>query len=199
MRPRNSICQLLIVVAFFAIGFAALGNPTEFWAWCSFAIALAIVGFACLEVLLSRGSDRRRFVAMAVCGGGYLMLTFNPWFSTEVSPYLATTWIIDHLPQPNPGILECPDDNTSVPGAGLQTYSVSGFQRWNYVATVVPATDTRQQIGHSIFAIVFACLGGLAARLITVARSEPRIQTDHQIYTFDQIEKLVGQQASNDG
>ena len=129
MRPRVSIRRLLGVVAFFAVSFAALANPTDLWASCVFSLALATFGMACLGAAFARGPSRAGFTGMATFGWGYLMLAFGPWFCAEVRPHLVTTWVIDNLPQPSLGILKCPDDDKVLPGAGNLSYSVSGFQR----------------------------------------------------------------------
>jgi hypothetical protein len=178
MRPRVSISRLLAVVAFSAVGFAALANPTDLWASCLFSLALATFGLACLGAAFARGPSRAGFTGMATFGWGYLVLAFSPWFCAEVRPHLVTTWVIDNLSPPSLGILKCPDDDTVLPGAGNLTYPVSGFQPWN---SITPATapasaiGARERIGHSIFAFVFAFMGGLAARLLAARRPDDRI------------------------
>jgi hypothetical protein len=177
MRPRVSISRLLAVVSFFAIGFAALANPTDLWASCLFSLALAAFGMACLRAACVRGASRAGFVGMASFGGGYLTLAFSPWIGAEVRPRLVTTWVIDRLPQTSLGILKCPDDDAAPSGVGNLSYSVSGFQRWSYTrpaAAPASAIGARQRIGHSIFAFVFAFMGGLAARFLAAGREPSR-------------------------
>ena len=178
MRPRVSIRRLLAVVAFFAVGFAALANPTDLWASCLFSLALATFGLACLGAALARGAIRAGFTGMASFGGGYLMLAFGPWFCAEVRPHLVTSWVIDNLPQPGLGILKCPDDDTVLPGVGNLTYPVSGFQRWNSLTPAMAtasAIGARERIGHSIFAFVLAFMGGLATRFFAARSPDDRI------------------------
>jgi hypothetical protein len=172
MRPRVSIRRLLAVVAFFAVGFAALANPTDLWASCLFSLALATFGLTCLGAAFARGPRRAGFAGMASVGGGYLMLAFGPWFCAEIRPHLLTTWVIDNLPPPSLGILKCPDDDTVLSGAGNLSYSVSGFQRWNSVApatAIASLIGARERIGHSLFTFVFAFMGGLAARFLAAS------------------------------
>jgi hypothetical protein len=175
MRVRLSIGHLLGVVGFCGIGFAALADPSELWASCLFTLALCVLGLICLGAAFGQGQRRASYAGAGFFGWGYMLLAFGPWFASEVRPHLATTWVINNLPQRNPGIgiLECPDDNTVVPGPP-PSFPIGGFQRWAFSTPVtMPASfvDSRQRIGHCLFALIATLVGRIAAQSF-VARSQ---------------------------
>jgi hypothetical protein len=171
LRLENGLAeglrQLITSIVLCAVGIAALAEPTKIWASVLFTLALIAFGVAALAAVFSRGSDQVSYTGFAFFGWAYLLLAFGPCFCAEVRPHLPTTWIIEHLPQKRLDILKCPEDLTTIPGGGNLTYSVSGFQRWNAVAFVAtPGLDVsiREQIGHSLFALIVAFAASIIAR-----------------------------------
>lgn len=167
MRPQISIRLLITSIFLCGIGFAALTEPTRLWASVLFALALFAFGVATLAAVFSRGSNRVTYTGFVFFGSVYLVLAFGPWFREEVRPHLPTTWLIENLPQKHSEILKCPDDLETIPGPGNLTYSVGGFHRWNSVPFVAsPKLDVsiREQIGHSLFAFIFAFMASSIAR-----------------------------------
>jgi hypothetical protein len=175
MRIRLSIGCLLVVIALCGIGFAALVDASELWASCVFVLALCVLGLTCLGMAFGQGRRRVNYAGAAFFGWSYMLLAFGPWFSSEVRPHLATTWAIDSLPWRSPGIgiLECPDDNTTVPGPS-PSFPIGGFHRWGSNTPVLISASflgPRQHIGHCIFAFIAAWVGGIAASHLTCKSS----------------------------
>jgi hypothetical protein len=167
MRLRISIRRLITSIGLCGVGFAALAEPTKLWATVLFVLALIAFAVAALAAVFTHGPNRINLTVFAFFGSAYLVLAFGPWFREEVRPHLPTTWIIEKLPQKHLEILKCPEDLESIPGPGNLTYSVSGFQRWNAVPFVTsPNLDVsiREQIGHSLFAFIFAFMASSIAR-----------------------------------
>jgi hypothetical protein len=92
-----SIRNLMACVLVSAVGLAALRNASDLWAGMMLLIALAAVGVAVLGAVILRGWDRHWWAGFAFFGGGYLVLTLAPGFSTEVGPRLVTAMALDHL------------------------------------------------------------------------------------------------------
>lgn len=167
MRLRISIRQLITSIGLCGIGFAALTEPTQLWASVLVTLALIAFGVATLAAMFSRRSNRVTHAGFAFSGSAYLMLAFGPWFREEARPHLPTTRIIEKLPQKHLEILKCPDDIESIPGPGNLTYTVIGHQPWNaapFVASPNLDVSIREQIGHSLFAFIFAFMASSIAR-----------------------------------
>lgn len=100
MRParrRFSILTMMGVIASFALVTAALGDPSDLWSSIAFSMAIAAVGFALICSITLSDRDRLPWIGSALIGGSYLLMSFGPWFSTEVRPHLLTTPMMDWL------------------------------------------------------------------------------------------------------
>lgn len=169
MPLRLSIGHLLAVVAFCGVGLAALAKPNDFWVACVTTSTLLLLCSFCLGAAFERGQRRASFAGAAFIGWGYMLFAFGPWFSDEVRPYLATTWIVENLPLRNSGvgILPCPTDDTIVTSALRSSLPLNGYQPWGSAAAgMIPASalDFRERIGHHISALIAALIGSIAAR-----------------------------------
>src|SRR5438270_8186539 len=96
-RPRFSIAGLMFVVLLIAVGVAALRSASQLWAGMIFTLTLALLGVAVIGVIYRRGARRAFWLGATLFGGGYLIVSFGPWFATEVRPYLVTSALLDAL------------------------------------------------------------------------------------------------------
>jgi hypothetical protein len=187
MRPRFSVARLLAVIALCGVGFAALRSPSHLWASAVFAVALGSLPLALLNAIYRRERQRAFWVGFLVCGAAYFAATKGPWFRDEFGPRLVTTAALDLLyirvaPPPTgaggdpftwakaavldeSGSKEYftfvspprtqwaewtePDRTT---GLGLQVSKIT-----------LVSPETFRSIGHSLFTLVLAALGGLYA------------------------------------
>jgi hypothetical protein len=147
------------------MGFGALREAGDLLASALFTVTMGLLGLASLAAAVDRGPSRPRFAGFALLGGAYATLAFGPWFSSHVRPMLPTTWAIDHIPQPSIGILECPDDNTIIPGEGQLSYVINtSWPRPTPIPAPLLIMNYRQWIGHSLFALIAGLLGSLVGR-----------------------------------
>jgi hypothetical protein len=147
--PRFSIARLMGVVLLVALGLAALRDSSEIWAGVlllltSGILALAVVGAAC-----RRGADRAWWLGFAVFGWGYLALAFWGAYS---SPSLPTMTLLRAVV---PDIDEPP---AAMGGRG------GGFTGAPFGGCMVVLDFSRWQVGHCLWGLVAAALGGYLAR-----------------------------------
>jgi MFS family permease len=93
---RVTIAGMLILIAFMALGAAALKNPTVLWTQFMLTAALTSLLFAMLAAIVGRG-DRSFAIGFAVVGWSYILLSLGPWFDQQVSPWLLSSRIADEL------------------------------------------------------------------------------------------------------
>jgi hypothetical protein len=173
MRLRVSIRLLMAVVGLVAVVIAALRSASPLWASALFTLTLGILATAVLGALFA---DRRRrpfWTGLAVFGWGYMALAFGPWLATEVRPHLTTSTILDLL-------------STAVQSPVAPTYTVTktvtppstpiraltfpgGSDGYSVTYTTIrpPGRLVRpsfQRVGHSLFGLLAALLGGVIAR-----------------------------------
>jgi hypothetical protein len=188
-RPRFSIAALMVAIVILSLGLAALRYPNKLWESFYYSIPLAVLVFALLGVLFHRGLSRAFWGGFALSGWFYMLLNFGPWFADSFSPYLFTTACLDliypHVAAPEQAAM-------AVEGARLPNmfglagaFGGGGFgggvvanDPWKFWTEIdnaasgfnvannfqVDRSRPFQMIGHALFALLFAYLGGIAAR-----------------------------------
>lgn len=76
-RVRLSIAGMMATLVVFALGFAALSNATELWAYLVIMCALALLGIVVLGALPRMDDGRALCVGAIVFGGGYALVAFG--------------------------------------------------------------------------------------------------------------------------
>jgi hypothetical protein len=169
---RFNIAGLLVVILVLAVGFAALRQADE--AWESGLFSLLLLGLL-LAVLMSvhRGEAKRAFwVGFALCGWVYLGLSLVP----SVESRLVTTKALAYLDSKVPGhpsavlAVRLTGMGSGSSGAQIQIDSAASNVRFWDAATGRllsgwgGTTANFIGIGHSLFALLAAWLGGLVSR-----------------------------------
>lgn len=187
---RFTIAALLVGIMILALGLAALRTPNPLSASLAFSASLTFLTIALLAAIYRSEGRRAFWVGTSVCGWLYLMLNFAPWFEHRVSPALATTAALDYL---FPLVVDAPAPGASNP---VLAYSEKGVGTWlstnitdpspywldnNLNTTIngfydiymITSPARFRRIGHSLFTLLFACLGGMIARGLYATRFRP--------------------------
>ena len=189
-RFRFSVRTLMLVIVVLAVAFAGLRSPSPLWANLWFSLALAALTLSVPAAVYRRGEQRAFWVGFATCGWVYFVLSLLPWFQSEIGFQLFSTTILDvlapHIVQKEyllrnyVGSFNPPFDPTAP----------SPWQHWNlpefppetpwrmmgYVTLISPALYLR--IGHAVFCMLIALLGGEIVRLLAATRSQPVLRND---------------------
>jgi hypothetical protein len=96
-RMRFSIAGLVIYVALFAVGFAAIRNPSSLWASTLFSVTLSTLSLAVLAAVYRRARRRAFWVGFAFCGWLYLIMTLGPGLDSLVGNHLLSTAILEMI------------------------------------------------------------------------------------------------------
>ena len=153
-RLTFSLVGLFGLVTVACVAVAALKASTPLWASVVFSGTLLVLAFALLGCWL--GTKRRLWAGIALFGWGFIALTCGP-LETSVRQRLVTT----HL-------LLWANDQWHGPPVFLSY--VSGLS----IQPPIGALSNFEQIGHSLFAIVFAALGAFAAGCFPDKRTPSR-------------------------
>jgi hypothetical protein len=96
-RWQFTILEMAAAVALVGLAVAAMRDPTDLWTRLSFTLAIIGTAVAVLGATVRCGPDRPLWLGWALFAGGYLILAFGPWLSTEVRPHLLTTGLLEWL------------------------------------------------------------------------------------------------------
>ncbi len=140
---RFSIAGLMGVVLVAAIGVAALRDASVTWAGVMFLLTCGLLALAVVGLVCRGNSERAWWLGVCLFGWGYVKLAFFTRFYAQ--PGMATTSLIKALGQ-QLGLLHG------------QFVDVDGLR--------VPARSLFYHVGHCVFALLAAVLGGLVARAI---------------------------------
>ena len=176
MRPRYSIRGIMAAVLFVAVGFAALRFANDLWASVVFTATLLLLALACLGAAFRRGRSRAGFAGAAFLGLGYLLLAFGPWLDATFRDHLLTTKLCEaayarlHPSREAVTLIGRPVPRLDV--AAVDGRSTTADWKWTWLFTgqgpasgpAGPSTEAFQSIGHALFALLAALVGGLAAR-----------------------------------
>ncbi|HWE37149.1 MAG TPA: hypothetical protein VG406_11335 [Isosphaeraceae bacterium] len=190
LAPRFTIAGLMGLVVVAAVGVAALRFASELWAGVLLIGTLAMLGAAVLGVVHRRGARRAWWQGFALFGWGYLFVSLGPWAADAVAPHLPTTTALDalfermHPPRKEEARLSAFISRGGGGGAAPAIYAISSAAP--VTATVAPATAAASgsapsmvrfnlslttptpeffhRVGHCLWALLAATLGGLIGR-----------------------------------
>jgi hypothetical protein len=193
MKPRVTIAQLVIAVAFCGVAFAALRSPSYLWANALYTFVAVSLVLATINVLFSRGRSRAFWAGFLIAGGTYFVTYAVPGLRESICPRLLTEPLLDMLyanvapSQPAPvqwmgGTL---NGNTGMAMMtmmggmyGTPVPAPAPTSRWaawteperdegvgHQIGSIrLVSSEPFRQIGHSLVILLFASLGGVYAR-----------------------------------
>jgi len=99
-RPRLTIAQLMALILYVGLGFAALRNADVFWASTTFTVAIITVSVALVGAIAREGKARMTWTGFAVFGWACLIIGLWPTRTVgtgfglppQVTPPLLMTW-----------------------------------------------------------------------------------------------------------
>ena len=163
---RYFLMWMLGAVAFVGFGCVALYNATETW-------TMAMLGFTVIVLLVAvvgaiHSNSRAFYTGIAVFGWGYLFLTYAPMrdsvrdFALRPRPLAATDAVLDV-------IYETMQREITVSGtAQFRNRPKEGMQRFFSGPTgrayQMPIRQLFRAMGHALFALVFAIIGGVVGQ-----------------------------------
>jgi hypothetical protein len=198
-RSRFRIGSLLILVVLLGVGFAALKEAGDLW---DSAVLSSTIGVLMISVLLAaarEGASRAFWVGFALFGWGYLVLTAIP----SIEPRLPTTRALAYL-------------DSLVPGRYSNTWETNG--RFSYPKLLITdgtsamslvrewggTSENFVRIGHSLFALILANLGGLLSRYLHLSgarngvRSRTLLDDRHPLLRRERIASRVNSSESQE-
>jgi hypothetical protein len=199
-RFRISIAGLLVAVALLGLAIAALIYPSPLVANAFFSMTLATLTIAVLAAVYHRGAKRAFWVGFSTCGWAYFLAVFGPEPLSHVGPGLVTTTILNIVyPYTVPSAVAAAaldPIESSTPSAQLyrrvvhdrQVILTGGFgaksgppvppptpwEIWTRPDRMTQFNQSSprmfQRIGHSLFCLIFALIGGALTRRFQMAR-----------------------------
>jgi hypothetical protein len=199
-----TIAALMGAIVVLGVILAALRYPNRVWASVCFSISLGVLVFALLGVLFHRGLPRTFWSGFALTGWLYFVATLSPWVADQIAPLLFTTAFLDliypHVAASEKVAVVSPAASSAGGAIGLGGgfggpspedlwafwTQLEDFTSWNgFNKFQIPRSITFQMIGHSIFVLLFAYLGGVTARrfarLGASAAVPPQVPTAHEV------------------
>lgn len=187
-----SIKALLGLVAFVALGCAALLNASQWWASGMFALTIALLLAAILGSVFRRGRSRAFWLGFAICGWVHVLLVLGPPLQREISfrwqrdvqsQLLSTRlseWAyVNLLPLVRTPPGPPPEPQPVVPNQGYSDSNVGTvslvIDKFSDVRTVTPKTFYPEytpflMVAHWLWTLVVALLGGLLACYLYATR-----------------------------
>jgi hypothetical protein len=181
-RIQFTVGGLMALILCVGVAIAALRDASEFWGSVLFTLDLGLFGVAALGAAFLRGRGRAFCAGASVFGLGYLFLCFGPYCATEIKPLLATTRLLERL-QPqvssasatsfaisgNVMLSNQPTRTAAGPSLVLSSIASGPGSSTTGLWTILPH-EPFQRVGHTLFALLFALLGGPIARRMADAR-----------------------------
>jgi hypothetical protein len=174
-RIRVSIAALLTGIALFGVTLTALIYPSPLAGNAFFTLTVGTLMTGLLGAVYSRGRKRAFWIGFSTFGWAYFLANYGPEPISNVASNLVTEGILEILypytiphaesgdasvvppallPQPVPPML--PGD----PPSSWETWTTSDRTTGSYYSS--PRMFNR--IGHSLFCLLFASIGGILAR-----------------------------------
>lgn len=171
--PLSGLMGIVLVVA---LGCAALRQPSEFGVSAAITALVGALFMGILAALFRRGEARAFWLGFALFGGGYFVIAFGSWqFSENLKRRLLTEKLLDYLhprivrPLGEDPTLVTPIvvSGTALPNASVMQNDGTGrlYQTPSgQIVRIAPAWAEFEQIGHALFGLLLALIGGMLAR-----------------------------------
>jgi hypothetical protein len=155
--PRFTIAGLMGLVVVVAVGVAALRFASDLWAGVLLMLTLGTLGAAVLAFHERAGVKRAWWRGFALFGWGYLALAMGPWAAETIAPHLPTSMGLDALyarmhPAAETHYIK-------------RVVSLSPLR----LSTSSPPPEPFRRVGHCLWALLAACVGGVVGRAFHAA------------------------------
>ena len=178
---RFSIAGLLGVILFAGVGLAALRAASAPWDGAVFGATLLILTTSIL-LAVHRDQARRAFwIGFALFGWVYLAASLIPPVEARLPTTRGLAFLDAKRPRVNPTGFAMADfdadgtmdifvatDPTTGNGGAYRLQAVSGY---GILANLPDSSANFLRIGHSLLALLFACLGGFLSRRLRATSS----------------------------
>jgi hypothetical protein len=180
---RFNIASLLVVILVLGVGFAALRQADETWESGLFSLLLVSLLAAVLMSIHRSQAKRAFWIGFALCGWVYLGLSLVPsvesrLVTTKALAYVdskvrARSWAVFYIRQPATGSgafgnwyrrLAFSADGRRLAASGNGTVRIWDAATGRLLSGWSGTTENFIRIGHSLFALLAAWLGGLLSR-----------------------------------
>ena len=151
-RFRFTITQLMAVVLYVGLGFAALRNADEFWASATFTLAVVTISAAGVGATARKGRARTPWIGFMIFGWAYLLIDLlpsRPNGSFADGPIPQPLLLIESVIE----MLQSYINSSAMKLAPIPTRG--GLSLYPY-----------DQISHSLGIIVFGLIGAVLGRFI---------------------------------
>jgi hypothetical protein len=182
-RFRFHLGSLVFVVLVVGVSFAALRESNEAWDSGIFTLTLVILLTSILLAVHRTEKQRAFWLGFAVFGAAYLGLCLVPLIETRLITTRALAYLDSKMPRSMPVGFEYLDydndgtmdlyviNNNSQPNALYLNKGNGTFRLW--VRGSVGTTENFMRIGHSLFALIVAFVGGQLSRHLYGKKREP--------------------------
>jgi hypothetical protein len=174
-RLRFTLAQLMGVVIFIGLGFAAMRSATLLWSSMVFTLTVAVLTAAILGAMARRGRARMMWAGFALFGWIYLSTTFWPWAAGNgvTAPPYVTRWALDYWDAKlwDPTKAPVVRIDTAGPGELLYQRNQPGWSPAPFVT--FPDSLQFRRIGQCFATILFGFVGALLGRLLAVKDDRP--------------------------
>ncbi len=167
---RFSIAGLMGVVLIVAIGLAALRSASDIWAGVIFLATCSVLALSIVGVICRREAERAWWLGFAIFGWGYMALAFWPSDVPRL-PRLPTMALLQWLSAKLGVKVEGIAGGSGMGGAGggmggVQSAPVVAFVGGFGGGGLVVGYEAFEQVGHCLWALLFAVVGGSLARFL---------------------------------
>ncbi len=202
-RIRFTIANLLVVVLFVSVGFAALRESSDLWDIGLFSLTLGVLLISILLAVHRTESRRAFWLGFAIFGSAYLALSLVPSLESRLITTKALALLGSNIPRSSPsgaGIVYLDYDNDGsidlyvannsqqnalyrnkgngtfedvTAATGLNSARLSNISGAPSLVRSSGTTENFVRIGHSLVALITAFLGGQLSRHLFNKNREP--------------------------
>jgi hypothetical protein len=189
-RFRFKIRSLIVLIVACGVALAALKESSDLWEKATFSLALLVLLLSVLLAIHRAGARRAFWLGFALCGSVYLGLSLIPPIEARLLSSQGLAYVHSKLPgQSSTNVVltfTTGASGNSGQGSGTITLTPSvsqvvlGNSGTGRIFTVVNGNlfsnwggspENFVKIGHTLIALVLACLGGMLSKRL--AKTEP--------------------------
>jgi hypothetical protein len=183
---RYSLAALLGLISVVALGCAALVQATHVWRQAAITLTVAALLFAPLAALFIRGRLRAFAAGFAVIGWLYFLLMFVPALGLREKLLTHTAveglWTVFHEDQDDVQAVAFSPDGKLFVRESLGRVNSFDVRAWDSTTGTVFVSGQSSgiaaftDIGHALWTLLLACIGGMAARYMAGNAEKPTAQ-----------------------